>query len=174
MGGICMALSGNNELSDRELDRLLREEWKSPPAPAHLRGKIFPPPSWWNRFCGISIRVPLPVACCLTIVLGIGAWRWQAHLEATAGRGREAPSLEVPKFQPVRELRPRIVKAQIVKAQNNAEYVASPGGCSQGRWLVRKPPARRIRSRRKIPSSFGTAVCKRSASPGRAKPAQSR
>jgi hypothetical protein len=90
--------SGNNELTDQELDRLLREEWKSPSAPARLRGRVFP--SWWRKFWGISIRIPLPVACCLTILLTVVAWRWPAH------------TADIPKFQPVLELRPRIVKAQ--------------------------------------------------------------
>jgi hypothetical protein len=114
-----MGLLGNNELSDQELDRLLREQWKSPQAPARLRGKIFPPPggaSWWRglwwRFWSISIRVPLPVACCLTILLVAAAWRWQVRLAASAEQLRETPPLEVPKFQPVVELRPRIIKVQ--------------------------------------------------------------
>jgi hypothetical protein len=96
---------GNSELSDQELDRLLREEWKSPPAPARLRGRVFP--SWWRKFWTISIRIPLPVACCLTILLAVMAWRWQARIAAPA-----ETSLEVPKFQPVLELRPRIIKVQ--------------------------------------------------------------
>jgi hypothetical protein len=99
----------NDELPEQELDRLLRE-WKTPPAPARLRRKIFPDRGaapWWRRFWSISIRIPLPVACCLTIVFAAMAWRWPSHsaVESTA-----APSFEVPKFQPVRELQPRIVK----------------------------------------------------------------
>jgi hypothetical protein len=93
---------GNNDLSDQELDRLLREEWKSPPAPARLRGRVFP--SWWKKFWSISIRIPLPVACCLTVVLAVLSWRW-------AWRWPQRDE-DVPKFQPVLELRPRIIKAQ--------------------------------------------------------------
>ena len=112
---------GNNELSERELDRLLREAWKSPPAPARLRGKIFQPQnrgSWWRSFWNISIRIPLPVACCLTILLAVAAWKWQARPAASAVEGRTVavPAPVVPKFQPVLELRPRIIKVQ-----NNAE-----------------------------------------------------
>jgi hypothetical protein len=89
----------SNELSDRELDRLL-QEWKAPLAPARLRGKVFG--GWggsWRRFWNISIRIPLPVACCLAILLALAAWRWSAK-----------PAEEVPKFHPVRELLPRIIK----------------------------------------------------------------
>jgi hypothetical protein len=104
----------NSELPEQELDRLLRE-WKTPPAPTRLRRKIFPgrgPASWWWRFWSISIRVPLPVACCLTIVLAVTVWRWPSRpvIVSTA-----APSFEVPRFQPVRELQPRIVKDQDVQ-----------------------------------------------------------
>jgi hypothetical protein len=87
---------GSSELSDQELDRLL-QEWKTPRAPARLRGRVFG--GYWRKFWNISIRVPLPVACCLTILLALAAWRWSAK-----------PSGDVPKFQPVRELRPRIIK----------------------------------------------------------------
>ncbi len=112
-----MGLSENNELSDRELDRLLREEWKSPPAPVRLRAKVFPPQgrapifsTTWKKFWRISIRIPLPVACGLTILLGFAAWRWQAQWQ-------ELQPQQVPKFQPVVELRPRIIK--VIK--NDAE-----------------------------------------------------
>jgi len=92
---------GNSELSDQELDRLL-QEWKVPPAPARLREKIFAEKlsnGYWRKFWNISIRVPLPVACSLAIVLALAAWRWSAK-----------PPADLPKFQPVRELRPRIIK----------------------------------------------------------------
>ena len=101
----------SNELPEQDLDRLLRE-WKSPPVPAGLAervrgrlaigGSVGASPtadSWWGRFWNISIRIPLPVACCLAILLAVFAWRWK-------------PSPEVPKFQPVLELRPRIIKVQ--------------------------------------------------------------
>lgn len=87
---------GSNELSDQELDRLL-QEWKTPPAPARLRGKVLGGP--WRRFWNLSIRIPLPVACCLAILLALAAWRWSTR-----------PADGVPKFQPVRELRPHIIK----------------------------------------------------------------
>jgi hypothetical protein len=102
---------GNRELSDQELDRLLKEEWKSPRAPAGLREKLFPPhggSSWWKKFWSTSIRIPLPVACGLTILLVVAGWRWQL---------RETGPQDIPKFQPVVELRPRIIKAM----KNDAE-----------------------------------------------------
>jgi hypothetical protein len=60
----------------------------------------------------ISIRIPLPVACCLAILLAVTAWRWQARLKASSEQLRDISSAGVPKFQPVLELRPRIIKAQ--------------------------------------------------------------
>ena len=86
----------SNELADQELDRLL-QEWRVPQAPRRLRQKIFG--GYWRKFWNLSIRIPLPVACCLLILVAVGAWRW-----STKSSG------DVPKFQPVRELRPRIIK----------------------------------------------------------------
>jgi hypothetical protein len=89
----------SNELSDRELDRLL-QEWKTPPAPARLRGTVFGERDGsWRKFWNMSVRIPLPVACCLLILVALAAWRWSTK-----------PAEEVPKFHPVRELLPRIIK----------------------------------------------------------------
>lgn len=87
---------GSNELSDHELDRLL-QGWKTPPAPARLRRRVFG--RRWRRFWNMSVRIPLPVAFCLLVLLGLVAWRWSTK-----------SSEDVPQFRPVRELRPRIIK----------------------------------------------------------------
>lgn len=62
-----------NELSDQELDALL-PEWQAPQAPAQLRAALFPeaPKPWWRTFWSASIRIPLPVGCCLALLLAAG------------------------------------------------------------------------------------------------------
>lgn len=112
-----MEPSENNELPEGELDRLLHE-WKAPLAPARLRQAVFPKPRfiWWQRFWNISIRVPLPVACCAIVLLAGLLWKWPA-IQSEAIQNRmvqreiETPAA-LPNFQPVRELRPRIIKVQ--------------------------------------------------------------
>jgi hypothetical protein len=127
-----------NELSDRELDALL-VEWRSPKAPAHLRAALFPEVTqpWWLRVCKASIRVPLPLAACLAVVLSLAAWRWSVPAPArveirtqrvevpvvqervvtkTVYRDRVVPSRasetasNMQGLQPVAELRPRIIR----------------------------------------------------------------
>jgi hypothetical protein len=115
-----------DELTDQELDGMLAQ-WKTHSAPARLRAAVFGErrSPWWSRLWGASIRVPLPVACALVVVL----------LAAVIGAGlRRAPQVvvrtervEVPVIQervvyrdrpvvaeaawrPVRELRPRIIR----------------------------------------------------------------
>jgi len=65
-----------DELSEQELDALL-PEWKAPPAPAHLRASVFPSASrpWWRNLWSLSIRVPLPVAAMVAIVVALASWR---------------------------------------------------------------------------------------------------
>jgi hypothetical protein len=117
-----------DELSEQELNGLLRE-WKAPEAPARLRAAVFsgPPRPWWQRLWRTSIHIPVPVACCLVLLLAVAAWR---------GSSRPAPRVivrtervEIPvvqdrvvtktvyrdrlpsnQLQPVAELRPRIIR----------------------------------------------------------------
>lgn len=64
-----------DRLTQSELDALLRE-WKTPTAPSRLRAGVFPEaPPWWLRLWRGSVRIPLPVACCLGVLLAAGAWR---------------------------------------------------------------------------------------------------
>lgn len=105
----------NNELPEQELDRLLRE-WKARPAPEGLRRKVFPARErWWRGFWSTSIRVPLPVACCLLIVLAVMAWQRRVPSPAppVASPSSLSPSsAEMPRFEAVRELQPRIIREQ--------------------------------------------------------------
>jgi len=120
-----MQPSDNDELTDRELDSIL-PEWKAPLAPARLRAAVFPevPGPWWRRLWTGSIRVPVPVACLLAVVLVLAAWRWftpQTITTKTIYRDRIASftadaGAAATQLRPVTELRPRIVRS--ADAQN--------------------------------------------------------
>ncbi len=134
-----MEPSEDRELSDRELSTMLGE-WKAPPAPARLRAAIFPEPSasGWRRVLGASIRIPAPVACCVLILLALGAWSWFAPppvrvvtkierievpvvktetVTKTVYRDRivRVPAVDTHALQPVTELRARIVRSGYVQ-----------------------------------------------------------
>jgi hypothetical protein len=127
-----------DQLSQNELDALLRQ-WKSPAAPERLRAAVIPPRRpWWT----ISIRVPLPVACCLVLLIAAGVWRMSRPVPPPLA---PAPTVlvrtervEVPvehdrvitkyvyrtpptggltfkELRPVSELRPRIIRSEGAK-----------------------------------------------------------
>ena len=95
-----------HELSDRELDTLL-PEWKAPTAPARLRAAVFPEAArpWWKNLWTASIRIPLPVAVFLTILLATLWWQWPARVESRAVMADRRAEV-----QPVAELQPRIIR----------------------------------------------------------------
>jgi|SRR6185437_1374969 len=98
----------NDELSEQELDTIL-PAWKAPVAPARLRPAVFPDARvrWWN----LSVRVPLPVAVCLTVLLALAAWRW--FTPRTIYREMVVPVTAVNGpggLRPVMVLEPRIVR----------------------------------------------------------------
>jgi hypothetical protein len=98
----------NDELSERELDAIL-PAWKAPAAPARLRAAVFPEARvrWWN----LSVRVPLPLAACLVVLLVLAAWRWSTP--RTIYRETVVPVSAVTGPQglrPVTVLEPRIIK----------------------------------------------------------------
>ncbi|SPE41729.1 hypothetical protein SBA3_4550004 [Candidatus Sulfopaludibacter sp. SbA3] len=106
----------HDELSEQELDDLLNQ-WTSPAAPPHLRAALFPPApgSWWRRMWTVSIRVPLPVACCLALLLAAAAWR-AAQPAPPAFKptvvSTPAHDLTFNELRPVVELRPRIIRRE--------------------------------------------------------------
>ena len=70
-----MEPSDKNQLSDQELDELLRK-WKAPEAPVRLRAALFGVPEpWWRRVWSASLRVTLPAACALMAALSMAGWR---------------------------------------------------------------------------------------------------
>lgn len=94
------------QLSDRELDALLRE-WDAPSVPAHLRVSIFPETGrpWWQRLWTASIRIPVPVALMLAMLLAAVWWQWPVRVAP-----RAFVQTERVEVQPVSELRPKIIR----------------------------------------------------------------
>ena len=96
-------------LNDNELRDLLRQ-WKAPPAPPHLERRIFGEPRkrpWYRSLLTGSIRVPVPALVLLLVVLSV--------LVSVAVRNRRAlpvwaREVGLSDFQPVSELRPRIIR----------------------------------------------------------------
>ena len=120
----------HDELSDAELDSLLKR-WEVPPALARLRAALFPEAgSWWRRLWSASLRVPLPLAAALAVALALGAWQWgrpgapprelvrtervevpvwkDRVVVRTVYRYRVAAPVQT--LKPVAELRPRIIR----------------------------------------------------------------
>jgi len=94
-------------LDDRELSAMLRE-WRSPAAPAGLRDAVFPPAPWWRRMWRAEIRIPVPLAVCLVLLLLLGVW--------VSRTPRPADVVTFRQLQPVKELKPRIIRR--VHAEN--------------------------------------------------------
>lgn len=91
-----------DELTEQELDALLAA-WKTPAAPARLRTSLFgaAETKWWR----MSIRIPVPVAALLLVLLAGAAWQWMRPV--TDGNNQ---------LQPVTEVRPRIIRS--ISVQN--------------------------------------------------------
>jgi hypothetical protein len=126
----------NDELSQAELDAVLKQ-WQSPEPPARLKAAVFPEAApWWRRVWGFSIPLPLPVACGIAAMIAVGAWliprpapaprqpevvvrteRVEVPVEhervVTRYVYRNAPShaLTFEELKPVAELRPRIIRS---------------------------------------------------------------
>jgi hypothetical protein len=114
-----------DELSERELDAIL-PAWSAPEMPAGIKAQVFPKP-WWRKIAGASIRVPVPVACAMAVLLGIGAkWTMERRpapqvvvrterVEVPVVRERvvyrERPAQAIA-WRPVTELRPRIIRSR--------------------------------------------------------------
>jgi hypothetical protein len=62
--------------SNDDLKGLLRE-WEAPSAPMALTERVLGAARdpWWRFMWRGYIRVPVPLACCLGLLMGIGVWR---------------------------------------------------------------------------------------------------
>jgi hypothetical protein len=68
--------------NDPELHELLRE-WKVDGAPAGLESRVLPNRHvWWHVLIHGYIKIPVPLACTLAILLMLGAWRLTVHASA--------------------------------------------------------------------------------------------
>ncbi len=68
--------------NESELRELLRE-WKVGDAPASLESRVLDSRhAWWHVLIHGYIKVPVPVACGLVILLMLGAWRLTAHVSS--------------------------------------------------------------------------------------------
>ena len=69
---------------DPDLHNLL-QEWRAPALPLSLEDRVLGQRgSWWRFLWRGSIRVPVPVVCCLVILMTAAAWR-MAKPGASAG-----------------------------------------------------------------------------------------
>ncbi len=67
----------NNDLRDDDarLHELLRE-WRAPETPQSLeRAVLGPRMRWWKFLVTGSIRVPVPVVCCVTALALLAGWQ---------------------------------------------------------------------------------------------------
>jgi hypothetical protein len=114
-----------DELTDRELDSMLAQ-WKTPSAPARLKAAVFGErrEPWWRRLWSASIRVPVPAACALIVLLAVvigASLRTAPQVVVRTERVevpivqerivyRDRPGVAEAAWRPVRELRPRIIR----------------------------------------------------------------
>jgi hypothetical protein len=92
-------------LDENGLKQLLRK-WEAPPAPATLKERLFPQKSWWRWLFTGSIRVPVPVA--LGVVVLLALWI-QLSRPAYTPSVAQPGTLSLADFQPVRQLQPVVV-----------------------------------------------------------------
>jgi len=65
--------------------RALLKEWRAPETPASLERRVLEGrETWWQFLLRGYIRVPVPVACALVVLLGIGIWE-SARLAGKVG-----------------------------------------------------------------------------------------
>ena len=93
---------------DQELNAML-QEWRAPAPSPHVRAAIFPESAWWQRLLRAEIRIPVPVAACLVLLLLAGLWMY---------RPAPPPATQAVTFrelQPVKELKARIIRRAYVQ-----------------------------------------------------------
>ena len=97
-------------IDDRKLSRLLRE-WKVADAPACLDQRVLPPRKpWWSFLLTGSIRVPVPVAAGVFLLLvAMGLWTFRPRTPAPAPGGSTGVTLA--DFRPLDQPTVRILEA---------------------------------------------------------------
>jgi hypothetical protein len=81
------------EQNDFELRELLRE-WKAPEAPASLEARMRRRRPWWKVLVHGYIRVPVPVACGLAILMAGAAWRLTTAPSGNCSAASVAPAAD--------------------------------------------------------------------------------
>ena len=108
-------------LNDQELKELLRA-WTAPDPPVTLVDGIRrggpslgakasakaagQPSSWWRWLFAGTIRVPVPVALAVALILSVWAYM---QLPMRAPLETPEPTVSLADFQPVKQLEPRVV-----------------------------------------------------------------
>jgi hypothetical protein len=68
-------LNDDSRHDDARLRDLLRE-WQAPPISGSLEKRVLETSGpWWRFLFRGYVRVPVPLACCLTVLLLLSAWR---------------------------------------------------------------------------------------------------
>ena len=94
-------------LSDEEL-RALLQKWQEPGAPHSLQAKVLGPPRsepWWKWLITGSIRIPAPVGLLNCAAGDRPGVLWRPRKQPPAGE------VNLADFQPVKELKPRIIRS---------------------------------------------------------------
>jgi hypothetical protein len=58
---------------DSQLSSLLKE-WRAPATPLSLEQRVLGQQNWWHFLVRGYIRVPVPVVCCLALLMAGGVW----------------------------------------------------------------------------------------------------
>lgn len=98
-------------MNDDELRDLLRQ-WEAPEAPVRLEGRIFgerPRQPWHRWLMTGSVRVPVPAFALVLLALSALAYVLPRGGQAPA-RPAEVREVSFSEFQPVAELKPRIIR----------------------------------------------------------------
>lgn len=91
-------------LNDDELRGLLRQ-WQAPDATANMRVKVPARNHWWKWLLTGSIRIPVPVGVLVAIAI---VWML---LQTQKLPKPSVQEVTFANFQPVKELKPRIVRS---------------------------------------------------------------
>jgi hypothetical protein len=95
-------------LDDRELGELLGS-WEAPGAPAGMRPPRRTGVEVWRWLISGSVRVPVPALLAAIVVVVVSIW-WA--MAARRGTERHPPTVTFTEFQPVKELKMRVIRSE--------------------------------------------------------------
>lgn len=92
-------------MDDRELQDLL-SRWKAPDeAPPHIEQRIFGAENWWRWLLRGSVRIPVPVLALAGLAMAGGYLFF-------SDRATEKRELRLVDFQPVSEIKVRVIRSR--------------------------------------------------------------